>query len=532
MLKHSNKTCTIAHSFIILIVLQVLSFQVCDAWSWIIQGTVSSEATQPPCPSYCLTIADNSSGIFADDMPVSMETCEGTTFGNEQWIFNSSGSPGPITTFDGKYCLTIKKANASAVALDGGSLVLSPCDYGLQNQTWSYGRSQIVSALGIYLSGEIDHFTFDYDTFPKYPLVFLSYDPSDNVTNSSLFSVVTNSSASSPAPLSTSNSIDGNLVRNGGFESAAILANGTGDSQRYGYVQLFSRDLYVLCDWIIQKGGVQLYTANALLVLEGLCCLHLNGARIFSDYGPASFEGSVQQAIQTSENQTYSLTFELAGLPGGTPVEKELNVSVICSASGVLIVNRTFVFNSANTTHTLMGWKPQLMTFETSGCSGRVNLTFESLTNSGWGPIIDNVTVVRSNAGPFSPTSPQSLPPPSPSSSITPGTLPSPSPMSPSGGHHSKALDYGLGASVGGILLLVILSVLLILCRKKQQGRNLFGRKIKVFKGPGNSSNPTKYTSSPCNKLRRPPMASAHCSGKVGSDVFISPDSTTEAWEL
>lgn len=95
--------------------------------------------------------------------------------------------------------------------------------------------------------------------------------------------------------------------------------------------------------------------------------------------------GRIQQTFDTITGATYQVLFDLAGNPGDSPSTKLLRVA----ASGGSA--QDYSFNTTGKTVTAMGWQTTAYSF--TATSPSTTLLFTSLTNSPYGPALDNVRV-------------------------------------------------------------------------------------------------------------------------------------------
>jgi choice-of-anchor C domain-containing protein len=111
-----------------------------------------------------------------------------------------------------------------------------------------------------------------------------------------------------------------------------------------------------------------------------------NGTRSIDLSGSVGSAGAIQQTFTTTAGATYYITFSLAGNPDGPQGIKTVQVSA-SPCSGCLPLNYNFDTTGHSTTN--MGWVDQTYIFTATSTS--TTITFTSLTNSGYGPAIDNV---------------------------------------------------------------------------------------------------------------------------------------------
>lgn len=98
--------------------------------------------------------------------------------------------------------------------------------------------------------------------------------------------------------------------------------------------------------------------------------------------------GSIQQIIGTNPGTTYYVSFDMAGNPDSTQGLKELKIEAV----GIGTQTQTFGFNTTGKTITNMGWETMYWSFVADDYS--TILRFSSLTNTAYGPALDNVSVI------------------------------------------------------------------------------------------------------------------------------------------
>ncbi|WP_030839850.1 choice-of-anchor C family protein [Streptomyces hygroscopicus] len=151
----------------------------------------------------------------------------------------------------------------------------------------------------------------------------------------------------------------------GSFETPRVAANtfvnvGTGGS---------------IGPWTVTSGNVDLTGDGYWQAAEGDQSVDLNGG------GP----GAVAQTFTTVPGKKYSVTYSLAGNPGGGGPVK----------TGKVLVDgqnfQDFSFDITGKTTANMGYVTREVTFVARGTS--TTLAFASTSNSAHGPVIDDVTV-------------------------------------------------------------------------------------------------------------------------------------------
>lgn len=154
-----------------------------------------------------------------------------------------------------------------------------------------------------------------------------------------------------------------NLVRNAGFETPDAGSN---------YIVLTS----AFEGWTLDANTVDV-VGTLLQSAAGKQSLDLSGGNA----------GTLSQELATTAGQSYRLTLCLAGNPGGEPQVKLMNVMWNGSLLGQLS------FDTAGKTFTSMGWVSYTVILPGSMVTGISRLSFQSLANSAYGPVIDNVSV-------------------------------------------------------------------------------------------------------------------------------------------
>lgn len=163
------------------------------------------------------------------------------------------------------------------------------------------------------------------------------------------------------APTSTARSID-----DGSFEYPTAPANsfttvGTGGS---------------IGPWTVGQGNVDHTGRGFWQAADGNQAVDLNGGQ----------PGSVAQTFPTTPGKTYSVTYAIAGNPGGAPAVKTGRVLVDGQ------VFQDFSFNVTGKSRTNMGYVGRQVSFVARSTS--TTLTFVSTTpSSAYGPVLDDVVV-------------------------------------------------------------------------------------------------------------------------------------------
>jgi choice-of-anchor C domain-containing protein len=152
---------------------------------------------------------------------------------------------------------------------------------------------------------------------------------------------------------------------NGGFENAAVNPGGS-------YSSLGPDDKQIT-GWIVGGNGID-YIGTYWKPSEGSRSIDLS----------LTDNGTISTTLNTVPGTTYQLYFDMAGNPDGGPDEKALRVWIDDKY-------RDFTFNIKGKTRENMGWVPK--TLEFTATTSSTLLKFEGMTNTAWGPAIDNVIV-------------------------------------------------------------------------------------------------------------------------------------------
>ncbi|RKN45027.1 choice-of-anchor C family protein [Streptomyces hoynatensis] len=128
--------------------------------------------------------------------------------------------------------------------------------------------------------------------------------------------------------------------------------------------------------WTVTGGAVDLVDDGFWQAAEGNQSLDLN----------ATVPGTVAQTFTTTPGQTYTVTYALAGNPGGGPALR--TGRVLLDGQDI----QDFSFDVTGKTYTDMGYIKRQATFVAT--TATTTLGFASTTaNSAYGPVIDDVQV-------------------------------------------------------------------------------------------------------------------------------------------
>jgi len=162
--------------------------------------------------------------------------------------------------------------------------------------------------------------------------------------------------------INSSNSV----IQNGNFESGSINPN--------PYIGLAPGST-VINPWVISGAGID-YIGSFWASSEGARSIDLN------EFG----SGAIAQSFITTIGEWYHVSFDLAGNPDGGPNIKTLMVSVGN-------YSELFNFDITGFTRSNMGWTTKNFSFQATGTTSTVS--FISNVGGGFGPAIDNVTIVE-----------------------------------------------------------------------------------------------------------------------------------------
>jgi choice-of-anchor C domain-containing protein len=182
------------------------------------------------------------------------------------------------------------------------------------------------------------------------------------------------------AGLLTAGKVQAAPFTNGGFDSGispppvnGIITLGAGNTNINGWTVTGAG-----IDWI-DNGYWQASSPNFSIDLSG------------------NNSGGIQQTFDTVTGGTYTVTFDLSGNPEGGPAVK--SVSVQASGNPSAVYNYDIVANG--TTLSNMKYLSQSYSFVATGSS--TTLSFTSLNNDPYGPVIDSVNVSLTLTPPVDP---------------------------------------------------------------------------------------------------------------------------------
>lgn len=158
------------------------------------------------------------------------------------------------------------------------------------------------------------------------------------------------------------------LVKNGSFEEGPDLPQGWAG---------IDKDSIKITGWTVTRGQIDLLTDKHWQAGEGKRSLDLHGS-------PGI--GGVKQTLATRKGKTYTVTFQMAGNPGGQVTEK----SVWVAAAGD---KKKFTFDAKGKSYEAMGWEK--MTWEFIATDDETELEIYSAEEADplAGPALDEVSV-------------------------------------------------------------------------------------------------------------------------------------------
>jgi len=164
-----------------------------------------------------------------------------------------------------------------------------------------------------------------------------------------------------------------NLLRNPSFEEGPACGCGSTSF----YETLYAGDNR-LTGWNILPDSID-HAGTVWYPAHGTASVDLNG----------DFTAGISQTVTTTPGVTYVVRFALAGNPNtecGSPAYKNVKVTV----GGV---SKSYWFDTTGKSYTNMGWSYRSFTFVAP--SNSATLTFQSMTGSACGPVLDDVSLAQ-----------------------------------------------------------------------------------------------------------------------------------------
>ncbi len=159
------------------------------------------------------------------------------------------------------------------------------------------------------------------------------------------------------------------LVVNGSFEEGPTLEGTTTWTT-------LDKDSTAIKGWTVTRGQIDLLSTN-WQAGEGKRSLDLHGS-------PGI--GGVKQTLATKKGKTYTVTFQMAGNPGGQVTEKSLWVA----AAGE---KKKFTFDAKGKSHEAMGWEKMTWEFTATADETELELYSAETADEFAGPALDDVSV-------------------------------------------------------------------------------------------------------------------------------------------
>jgi choice-of-anchor C domain-containing protein len=158
------------------------------------------------------------------------------------------------------------------------------------------------------------------------------------------------------------------LVKNGSFEDGPELT---------GWGMPVDKDSTKITGWTVTRGQIDYISPDHWAAADGKRSLDLHGSPGF---------GGVKQTLATKKGKTYTVTFQMAGNPGGTVTEK----SVWVAAAGG---NKKFTFDAKGKAVDKMGWEKQTWEFTATADETELEIYTAEEVDQFAGPALDNVSV-------------------------------------------------------------------------------------------------------------------------------------------
>jgi choice-of-anchor C domain-containing protein len=161
-----------------------------------------------------------------------------------------------------------------------------------------------------------------------------------------------------------------NLIVNGSFETGP-RGPLTGTASIITYAGSTS-----IVGWTVTETNVDYYVGEAA-ASDSLCCVDLNG------YFAA---GGIAQSIPTVSGMRYTVTFSMAGNPGGSPSVKQMRVLAAGQSAD-------FSFDATGRSAGNMGWTRYAWEFVANASVTTVEFKTLVSASSAYGPMLDAVDV-------------------------------------------------------------------------------------------------------------------------------------------
>jgi choice-of-anchor C domain-containing protein len=174
---------------------------------------------------------------------------------------------------------------------------------------------------------------------------------------------------------------EANLLTNGSFEIGPNPGSFTN----------LAAGSTAITGWTVSTPGNIDYIGTLWVAADGSRSLDLEGsAGTCAVY--TNCPGGIQQTFLTTKGDQYLVTFDLAGNLFALPVIKTVTVS----AAGQ---SKNFSFDITDHSAPSMGWVLDSWTFTATGPSTTLEFYTADKPATGWGPALDNVSVVDMTGG-------------------------------------------------------------------------------------------------------------------------------------
>jgi choice-of-anchor C domain-containing protein len=163
-----------------------------------------------------------------------------------------------------------------------------------------------------------------------------------------------------------------NIIVNGSFETGTLpTPPGT----------TFVSGSTAIDGWLVGGHGID-YIGTYWQASDGGRSVDLDSGTVL---GAGPYDGSIAQTFGTVSGQPYRVNFDMAGNPDGAPALKSLEVSAAGQSANLSFLNSSQTLSN-------MGYQPREFLFTAN--SSTTTLMFKSLSGTGYGAVIDNVSVI------------------------------------------------------------------------------------------------------------------------------------------
>jgi choice-of-anchor C domain-containing protein len=164
--------------------------------------------------------------------------------------------------------------------------------------------------------------------------------------------------------------------QNGGFEVGPTTPVGFCGVCGSPYIGTFFAPYTGVTGWTVTAGSIDIIGLPGWTPSEGTRSIDLDGLSA----------GTLAQTFDTSPGLTYSVAFDLAANFYAGQIIKTLMV-------GAPGFTQTYTFSSTGRTAVNMGWQTNTFQFVAAGSSSTLSFASLDVSNSAFGPALDNVRV-------------------------------------------------------------------------------------------------------------------------------------------